>query len=503
VERPVQRCAGIRSAKFAEGCARIGLEALPLPLTIVPECFGCGADNSVDPFGSHTRGLHAHRPQGPNSYFVRALAANPAAQVAYGLRAVRLTLAMSPDGGVRADQLVVEDRRGRLPSCPGPQFCVRARQYVLAAGAISSTQVLQQSVRAHGLQVCGLGQRFTGNVVMPVYAVYDKPLPVQSTLPEPGIAQCFYTEKERTLVNDRPTIVQPAIENWFHHPGTLETVLTGWFDRYGQIARKYNNLAIAGMVVPTEVRAENRIDEEGKPRLEINDAEFELVLRGIERIGRIFLATATPDNGVTIRISTKALLLDARGCPLEVRSEAALQTAIGEIRCRGPEFLQLATAHPQGGNPLGIVVDPRTFRLQLADQRQVENLRVVDASVFPAGAEVNPQLALHAVAMYAADALLAAWKTGPAASTQRFRWCRRPACQMVSSLHEPSRWSNYSRTDALQQRNARGSEAFFRNPGRTSDLPPQPVPRPAASWAKRPNRGLTPLFAWPRMGEPR
>ncbi len=140
--------------------------------------------------------------------------------------------------------------------------------------------------------------------------------------------------------------------------------------------------------------------------LQVDDEEFELLLRGIERIGTIFFATATAGNGVRIGIPTKGLML-AGGCaPLEIRGPEGLQCALTEIRNRGPAFLQLATAHPQGGNSLGCVVDPMSFRVRLTDQRQIENLIVADASVFPAGCGVNPQLTLHALALYAADALL-------------------------------------------------------------------------------------------------
>jgi choline dehydrogenase-like flavoprotein len=170
--------------------------------------------------------------------------------------------------------------------------------------------------------------------------------------------------------------------------------------------RRYDHISICGMVVPTKPRPENRIDHDGRVRLTIDQDEFELLLSGIRKIGRIYLAAATADNGVTLHLPTKGLLLDSCGHPVRIRDLSCLDWALQQIRCRGPEFLNLATAHPQGGNALGSVVDPLTFRVQDNCQRVVRNLYVADASVFPAGCDVNPQLTIHALATYAADSLI-------------------------------------------------------------------------------------------------
>ncbi len=400
--------AGIRSVRFAEGCQKLGLPAEPVPVSILPTATGCGSDNSSDPFGQHTGGLHPYRPNGPNSYMMRALRAPRQAEVAYCMRAVRFELQSLPTGDMIVDRLLVEDRRKVSPGCSGPMFHIRAKQFLLAAGPISSTVLLQDTLNCYGLCSPGLGERFTGNVVMPVYAIYDKQLPIGGNLPEPGITQCFFTRAEKSVVDGRPVLTQPGIENWFHYPGTIEAVWTGWFEAYAEIVRGYNQTAIAGMVVPSKVRPTNRIEPDGRPMLELDDEEFELLLKGIERIGRIFMAAVPPGDGVTISIPTKGLMLDECCRPLRVRTPAQLQAAIEHIRCQGARFLQLATAHPQGGNPLGSVVDPTTFCVRLAGDRQIGNLRVADASVFPSGCGVNPQLTLHTLALYAADALLAA-----------------------------------------------------------------------------------------------
>jgi choline dehydrogenase-like flavoprotein len=400
-----QECAGLRSVRFIDGAAMIGDLADPLPVSITPECLGCGADNSVDPFGEHTGGIHPYRLRGPNSYLMQAIAApRQPAVVAYSTAALALHVEPDERGVHRAVHLVVDDRRGQPPGCPGIKRTVHARQFVLAAGTLASTKLLHDSLCPVGIYPPGLGERLAANVVTPVYAVFDNPIiDLDDPRPEPGIAQCYFVNA-RLGPDGRP--IEPALENWFHYPGTLAVALTGWFQHYASVIRRYNHIAIAGAVVPTAVRPSNRIEPDGTVNLQIDGGEFELLLAGLEKIGRIFLAAATPEGGVTIYLPTRALLLDACDRPITIRSVPQLRAALDMIRRRGPAFLNLATAHPQGGNALGDVVDPVTFRVRDGQGGEIDNLYVADASIFPAGCEVNPQLTVKALASIAAARLL-------------------------------------------------------------------------------------------------
>ena len=69
-------------------------------------------------------------------------------------------------------------------------------------------------------------------------------------------------------------------------------------------------------------------------------------------------------------------------------------------RVREPGDLFMTSAHPQGGNALGTVVD-EDFRV-----RGLANLYLCDASVFPTSVHVNPQLTVMGMAQYAARRLL-------------------------------------------------------------------------------------------------
>jgi choline dehydrogenase-like flavoprotein len=82
----------------------------------------------------------------------------------------------------------------------------------------------------------------------------------------------------------------------------------------------------------------------------------------------------------------------------EYRTAAALEQLPRRIRETGD--LLLTSAHPQGGNAFGDVVD-EDFRVH-----GFENLYLCDASVFPTSVHVNPQLTVMGMAQYASHRIL-------------------------------------------------------------------------------------------------
>lgn len=388
-----------RSVAFRRGCEALGEEVQPLPVSIRPGAMGCGSDNSVDSFGDHIGGVHPYSPQGANSFLMQAMHNPEPAVVSYRTRARRLRIGRRADGRLSVQGLEVcrVDESGRHQHAT-----VTADQYVVAAGAGASTQLLRQSFRAVGLRNRHLGHRYTANVGTAVYAVFDQPLwPSNNGRPEPGVTQCYFVDRRKVQRNGT-TVEEPILENWFHYPGTVGLALSGWFDEYARTMRRYNHLSMAGAVVPTKVRPSNHIGCDGELHLELDREEFELLLQGIRRIGRIYLAAATEDNGVTLQLPTKALLM-RHGRPAVIRTMHDFEWAIAQIRRRGPAFLNLLTAHPQGGASLGDVVDPNSFQVRTERGHKIDNLTVADASLFPAGCEINPQLTLKALATLAAE----------------------------------------------------------------------------------------------------
>lgn len=388
-----------RSELFRRGCEALGEDVQPLPVAIRRGSLGCGSDNSVDSFGDHVGGVHPYSPTGANSFLVQSMHNPEPAAVSYRTKARRLRIGRDATGRLRVHGLDVcrADDRGHHQHAT-----VTADEYVVAAGAGASAKLIQQSFHASGIRNRHLGHRFTANVGTAVYAVFDQPIwPSESGRPEPGVTQCYFVDRRKIERNGK-IVEEPILENWFHYPGTVGLALSGWFEEYARTMHQYNHLSMAGAVVPTRVRRSNYVDCDGELHLELDREEFELLLQGIRRIARIYLAAATPENGVTLQLPTKAQLM-RHGRPAVIRTMSDFEWAVCQIRRRGPAFLNLLTAHPQGGVSLGEVTDPATFQVKTERGKPVDNLTVADASLFPAGCEINPQLTLKALATLSAE----------------------------------------------------------------------------------------------------
>ncbi len=391
-----------RSLRFKEGCLALGEEVQPLPVAMRDGCFGCGSDNSVDSFGDHIGGIHPYSPTGSNSFLVQAMH-NPApADVTYRTAARKLRIHRDDSGAlkVRGVEVVRTEPCGhRRPTT------VTADEFVVATGIGATTELLSSSLASSGLRNRHLGKRLTANIGTAVYAMFDQPIwPSGSCNPEPGVTQCFLVDR-RMIEQDGKMLEEPALENWFHFPGTVALALTGWFKEFACVMRKFNHLSMSGIVVPTKVRCSNYVDACGEFHLEFDRDEFEMLLRGMRRIARIYFAAAKPDDGVTLHLPTKSILM-RNGNPARIRCMEDFEWALCQIRKRGPAFVNLLTTHPQGGSALGDVVDRTTFQVLTDSGEAIENLTVSDASLFPAGCEINPQLTVKALATLAAQQVI-------------------------------------------------------------------------------------------------
>ncbi|NNE00261.1 MAG: GMC family oxidoreductase [Pirellulaceae bacterium] len=391
-----------RSLRFAEGCEALGEEVQPLPVAMRTKCLGCGSDNSVDSFGDHIGGIHPYSPGGPNSFLVQAMHNPEPAAVSYRTSANRLRIHRDEAGQLQVagvDVSRVEEGGCRTNAT------IRAKEYVVAAGVGPTTSLLAQGLSSARSRNRHLGERLTANVGTAVYAMFDKPIwPSGSGRPEPGVTQCFLVDR-KMVERDGQMLEEPALENWFHFPGTVALALCGWFKEFACVMRRFNHLSMSGIVVPTQVRCSNYVDSCGKIQIEFDCDEFELLLRGMRRVARIYFAAAKPDDGVTLHLPTKSVLMRGNR-PAVIRSMADFEWALCQIRKRGPAYINLLTTHPQGGASLGDAVDPSTFQVKSDCEGNVQNLTVADATLFPAGCEINPQLTVKALATLASHQVL-------------------------------------------------------------------------------------------------
>jgi choline dehydrogenase-like flavoprotein len=254
----------------------------------------------------------------------------------------------------------------------GRRATIAADKIVVAAGAISSSLLLQRS----GLGGDQVGRGLHFNVNSPLTA--DFPDRVDSF---DGI------QMSHAYVADGE-IPPYLVETWFNPPATQALTMPGWFDQHFENMGRYRHMACAGVLVGTTTPGRVKRSRVGRRfKYDLSSEDRDSMLDGLYVAGRTFLeARATRVMPATFTYR-------------EYRSVGDLENLRRDL---GDDHdLLLTSAHPQGGNAMGKVVDDE-FRV-----RNMENLYVCDASVFPSSVRVNPQLTVMGIAYYGAERICA------------------------------------------------------------------------------------------------
>lgn len=344
--------------KFVEGVRGLGLDQPPYSFGVVDaniaDCVGCGYCNIGCAYGRKLSMLDNVLPR---------------AQRDFGPSCVRVL------AEARVDRI---DRRGayatelRCELGDGRRLRVRPNAVVIAAGALSSSTLLQRS-RIGGKLV---GRNLAFNMASPVTAEFDQPL-------------CSFQGLQISHYLLPPEDYGYALESWFN-PVVIQSLFTpGSFEQHSRIMRRYAYLASGGVVVGTRSNARVTASRLGGPILAYRPTAEDLarLKEGLKLLIRIFLAA----GAVRAMPSTYRYLELDSSADVGVLDELVVDHS----------DISLNSAHPQGGNaisrdPTKGVVDTE-FRVH-----GLQNLYVCDASVFPSSITVNPQLTVMALADYAA-----------------------------------------------------------------------------------------------------
>ena len=338
----VRRMEGVSSEgarRFEDGARELGLPVEVVEANISASCTGCGYCNMGCGFGAKQSMLDSVLPWAQRDFPGR--------------------LDLLAD--FHADRIL--HRAGRATGVEGTRrgerIVVHADEVVVAAGAVASSALLQRS--GLGGDAVGLDLHF--NINSPLTAEFSDPVKTFAGL------QISHAHSGGRFL----------LETWFNPPATQALAMPGWFGDHYRNMRRYAHMACGGALVgtttPGRVRA-GLIDY--KP----SSADLASVVAGLKAMGRIFLAAGAER------------VMPATFAYHSFSSEGALE-ALDEY-VEGSGDILLTTAHPQGGNAAGAVVD-EDFRV-----RGVDNLYVCDASVFPTSVAVNPQLTVMGIAQYAA-----------------------------------------------------------------------------------------------------
>jgi choline dehydrogenase-like flavoprotein len=278
---------------------------------------------------------------------------------------------------VRVDSIERQGTRAtRVSGHHGPsgrRVEVEADEIVIAAGAIGSSYLLQRS----GLGGDGVGRDLHFNINSPLTADF------------PDEVDSFDGIQMSHAYRSSDGVPRYLVETWFNPPATQALAMPGWFERHFGNMERYRHLACSGVLVGTT--SPGRV-KPGKHAPEIeytaSDEDRGALVDGLQVAGRIWFQAGAE------RVMPATFAWQEYGSP----------DALSDLPRRVLESgdLLMTSAHPQGGNALGVVVDG-DFRV-----KGLDNLYLCDASVFPTSVHVNPQLTVMGMAQYAAQKIIMA-----------------------------------------------------------------------------------------------
>jgi choline dehydrogenase-like flavoprotein len=256
---------------------------------------------------------------------------------------------------------------------------VKAKAFVVAAGAIGSSELLLRS---------GLGNKNVGHSIgfhpsPAVLGLYREDINAFAGIPMAyHVSQFASTARARGLL----------IEGIFIQPGQFSLLLPSF---YPDLMKNYKHYTMAGILLHDDQTGVVRLNAQERAVFfyELSPRDAQVLSGGMAAAANLFLNTDPKPKYVITSHRRRTL----------IHNESEIKI-IGE-HGTGPNDLTLGSAHPQGGNRMGgdpevYAVDPQ-FRLFDADGGAYENLFVCDASVFPTTVGVNPQVSVMAVALEA------------------------------------------------------------------------------------------------------
>jgi choline dehydrogenase-like flavoprotein len=272
----------------------------------------------------------------------------------------------------------------------GQKVFIRAwQEVVIAAGAIHSSWILRQS----GIGGARVGKGLDFNYGTPLTAAFDKDV---DTFAGVQMAHAFYPRANAPpstspYPKGRPRFL---IETWFNPPATQATSMPGWFEQHSKLMESYPKMASVGVLVGTtetsDVRWRRGLGQ--TIRFEAQREDMNRLKEGMKTATEILW-----EAGATLVMPATYDWITLPKCD---------RTSLDRLNnVKDGTDILLSTSHPQGGNAMGTANDggvvDECFHVQ-----GFSNLYVCDASVFPTGIHVQPQLTVMGMADYGATKIL-------------------------------------------------------------------------------------------------
>jgi choline dehydrogenase-like flavoprotein len=263
---------------------------------------------------------------------------------------------------------------------------VRAKVVVLAAGAINSPRLWRASRLPDPADEVGRNLRLQPHVA--VSALYTEPVVAWRGIPQGYVVDEFLRLDETSAGHGY--LLTPT----FAYPVAAASVLPGYGAQHRELMTLYPRLGAVGIFLHDHSRGRLEFSDDAPPtvvyRLGTLDAE-QLVDAMVRASDISFAAGAErvflPYNDI--------VTIGHRGAYQAIHDQG--------IRANDPLFIsyQPQGTMRMGGNPRHAVVDG------VGEAHAVRNLFVADASVFPTGVGVPPQIAVMALATRTAQHIVA------------------------------------------------------------------------------------------------
>jgi len=354
--------------KFKLGIERMGLDKSPNVVDSVAaniqQCVGCGYCNIGCKWGKKLSMLNNILPQAQE----KAGAEN--FQIIAGCEVIKLK-----SKGAKITSLIAQFRNGR-------KIEVRGKTFVVSAGALSSSLLLQRS----GIATGRAGKQLSFNVGSPISSVFPDVIDAYKGL---QISHFLQISPSRGFI----------FETWFNPPMFQSTIMPGWWSDHWKNMHRYNRMACTGVLVGSDSNAEIRVGGLTKRDIRYTPTkkDFDTLIDGIELAGEIYLEAGAecvmPNTFGYYEYATKEELKKMR---YDIKDNSDIT---------------LGTGHPQGGNILS-----RNRKIGVVDEQLkvygYDNLFISDASVFPTAIGVNPQISVMTFAEYAVPFVADTVETG-------------------------------------------------------------------------------------------
>jgi choline dehydrogenase-like flavoprotein len=315
------------------------------------------------------------------TYIHKALSVATDFRVYCNCQADRITYSNGVADGVEAN--FIDKRNGNVIKY---RIRVNAKLIVISAGAIASSQLLLKNAIA--TKTAGKGLSF--HPASFLLGKFEKEINAYDGIP------MAYTCHEFGVTNG----VQSGgflIESIFLPIFQFSLGVPSFAEEHQLFMKDYTHYAMAGIMMRDSPVGKVSLTASGNARVEYDpaDDDMKMFAKGLKvlaemwfDVGAIEVVTGHRDR---IRLQNRS---DIDDLVKAVESD--------------PNGLQLASAHPQGGNRMG--EDPNQCVVDSnCKVHGFDNLFVCDASVFPTAVGVNPQITIMALATITADFINKKW----------------------------------------------------------------------------------------------